>query len=297
MELSHPSTAPIVFNLLNTYGCTDAMVFFSRLIGDNERVVSHYVTRGAYARAAGALCCHNRGDGHVVHDISRGNLVYKFAPTLMENAPSDCVNVLASMDSLRPVSLIPALVHYEHCQRKYHPFANAKASRRKPTNWALTYLEHCTTRHWSSEQVLHNFLLSLYVTNGDTKSTMAYLKRQLAAERPQTIDLGRVFRACWRQNETMACIYIYTAMDLLAEAVDLALGKNIPAHAVIEVEKSRDSLVPVAEDARQKLWLRILRHYIARGNVSAAIRLPDISWGRVYPSAVVATRHFAARSP
>jgi len=88
------------------------------------------------------------------------------------------------------------------------------------------------------------------------------------------VDLAHAFRACRRHNNTKACFYIYTAMDLVAEAVDLALGEAVAERAVREVEKMRDADPPVDEDVQQKLWLRILRHYIGRrGDVSAAISL------------------------
>ena len=73
-------------------------------------------------------------------------------------------------------------------------------------------------------------------------------------------DLKYALRVCTLEGRDRACVYIYSAMGLYEEAVELALSK-----VDVELAKENASL-PDDDDKelRKKLWLRIAHHVIEK---------------------------------
>lgn len=73
---------------------------------------------------------------------------------------------------------------------------------------------------------------------------------------PETyFDLKYALRLCTKENKIVPCVYIYSAMGLYEEAVELALKED--------VELAKDNADKLEDEGlRKKLWLRIAKHII-----------------------------------
>mmetsp|Transcript_13019 Transcript_13019/g.19636 ORF Transcript_13019/g.19636 Transcript_13019/m.19636 type:complete len:1090 (-) Transcript_13019:185-3454(-) len=88
------------------------LLFYCRIVGDYERVLSHYVSEGLYADAVSVL------QDSPIEKVE--GLLYKKAPVLMEHHPELTARLLLSKPYLRPTSLLPALFRYsEVLDRQY----------------------------------------------------------------------------------------------------------------------------------------------------------------------------------
>ncbi|EDO47847.1 predicted protein [Nematostella vectensis] len=219
------------YDLIASHGDVENLVFFAMLMEDYEHVINHHVQHDDYPAALGADT----------------ELYYKFSPVLMQHIPKQTVSAwIEKKGRLDPRKLIPSLVHY-HQQGKTIQVGEA-----------VRYLEFCIERLGTSDQAIHNYLLSLYVELNDDDALLRYLLMQGTNADEVKFDLKYALRLCSEHNKDRACVHIYNTMGLYDEAVDLALKKGDVDLAKRQAEK------PPEEDEvlRKKLWLRIARHVV-----------------------------------
>lgn len=229
-QLNHATT----YNLMSSYGCTEEMVAFAEIVEDHERVISFYIQQGT-----------KEGDRKALDTMSKqssADTFYKFSPVLIERLPVETVDIWIRQGSVLDAKhLIPALM-------KYTP---ARGER----NQAIRYLE-IRVKDGYTDRAIHNYLLSLYAQQPDDSSLLAFLKNAEAG-RTAHFDLQYALRLCMQHGKTQACIYIYAAMGLYEEAVELALKVKDIALAQINADQAEED-----ESLRRKLWLRIARHVV-----------------------------------
>lgn len=94
---------PTTYKLIASQGRNDEFLFFASLIGDYDKVISHWITEKNWTKALAVLSKEADPD-----------VFYKFSPVLMENDPYETVNVWMRQSNLNPRQLIPALLRYDH---------------------------------------------------------------------------------------------------------------------------------------------------------------------------------------
>ena len=130
------------YKLLASHGRTDQLLFYAVLIGDYERVITHWIQHKNYKVALEVLSKQDSLD-----------LYYRFSPVLMENAPYETVSAWTRQPNLNPRNLIPSLLKYDH--KTLEPGAQ---------NQAIRYLSYVVTQMENTDPAIHNYLLTLYAT-------------------------------------------------------------------------------------------------------------------------------------
>ncbi|KAL7316431.1 tethering complex subunit [Mucor circinelloides] len=226
---------PTTYKLIASQGRNDEFLFFASLIGDYDKVISHWITEKNWTKALAVLSKEADPD-----------VFYKFSPVLMENDPYETVNVWMRQSNLNPRQLIPALLRYDH----------KKLVEKSTQNQAIRYLSHVVTSLNNTDPAIHNFLLTLYATQKTTDETalLTFLKNE---GREMHYNLDYALRLCTQNGRTQSCVHIYSQMGLYEEAVNLALKNHDVELARINADKPEEDDV-----LRKKLWLTIAKHVV-----------------------------------
>ncbi|CAI2181674.1 1175_t:CDS:10 [Funneliformis geosporum] len=225
------------YNLIASHGRTNELLFYASLISDYEKVISHWIQERDYKQALGVLSKQASVD-----------TIYKFAPVLMENAPSETVYVWMRQPNLNPRNLMPALLKYDHL----------KAPENTTQNQAIRYLQYVVQQLNNTDPAIHNFLLTLYATQ-PTQDESALLQFLASEGREPYYNLDYALRLCSQNGRMQSCVHIYSNMGLYEEAVDLALKHDDLELARINADKPEDD-----DSLRKKLWLKIARHVVEK---------------------------------
>ncbi|KAF9428590.1 hypothetical protein BGZ94_001853 [Podila epigama] len=232
------------YKLLASHGRTDQLLFYAILIGDYERVISHWIQEKNYRNALDVLSKQESLDTY-----------YRFSPVLMENAPYETVSAWMRQPNLNPRNLIPALLKYDH--KTMEPGAQ---------NQAIRYLSYVVTQLENTDPAIHNFLLTLYATQ-PTRDESALLTFLSTEGRAMHYNLDYALRICTQNDRILSCVNIFSSMGLYGEAVDLALKHNDLELARINADKPEDDMM-----LRKSLWLKIARHVVKdRKDIKAAM--------------------------
>eukprot|EP01090_Pellita_catalonica_P018899 TRINITY_DN6253_c0_g2_i1.p1 TRINITY_DN6253_c0_g2~~TRINITY_DN6253_c0_g2_i1.p1 ORF type:complete len:521 (+),score=75.96 TRINITY_DN6253_c0_g2_i1:37-1563(+) len=230
------------FNLIQSNGRVDEMLFFSYLVEDNETVIEKFIQRHDYSKALVVLeKCANQP-----------NLFYAYSPILIEHLPKATVDLWIQISkqtkgttastALDPRRLIPALLRYNQEGDEHH---------------GMRYLEFCVRELHNSDPALHNYLISLYAAEGAkdegrTKVLHDYIRSPIAH-----YDKEYALRLCMQQDRKRACVHIYSMMGLFEEAVDLALTVDLEL-------AQRNADLPSDSELRKRLWLRIVLYVVEK---------------------------------
>lgn len=189
-----------IYDLLASHGDVDNMVYFSVIMQDYERVVSHYCQHDDYSAALDVLSKH-----------CDDKLFYKFSPVLMQHIPKKVVDAWIQMGNrLDPKNLIPALVNYSQM-----------GSMQQITE-TIRYMEFCVYELDVKDEAIHNYLLSLYAKH-KPDALLWYLEQAGTHVSDIHYDLKYALRLCAEHGYLRACVLVYKIMELYEEAVDLAL--------------------------------------------------------------------------
>uniref|UniRef100_A0A8C7MCB8 Vacuolar protein sorting-associated protein 18 homolog n=1 Tax=Oncorhynchus kisutch TaxID=8019 RepID=A0A8C7MCB8_ONCKI len=222
-----------IYDLLASHGNVDDMVYFSVIMQDYERVISHHCQHDDYSAALEVLSKH-----------CDEKLFYKFSPILMQHIPKKVVDAWIQMGSrLEPKKLIPALVNY------------SQMGSTQQVNETIRYMEFCVYQLTVTEEAIHNYLLSLYAKY-KPDSLLLYLEQAGTHASYIHYDLKYTLRLCAEHGYLQACVLVYKIMELYEEAVDLALQVDV------DLAKSCADLPEDDEELRKKLWLKIARHVV-----------------------------------
>ncbi|KAG0306462.1 hypothetical protein BGZ98_002342 [Dissophora globulifera] len=222
------------YKLLASHGRTEQLLFYAILIGDYERVISHWIQEKNYKNALDVLSKQESLDTY-----------YRFSPVLMENAPYETVSAWTRQPHLNPRNLIPALLKYDHSSME--PGAQ---------NQAIRYLSHVVTNLGNTDPAIHNYLLTLYARQ-PTRDESALLTFLATQGQAMHYNLDYALRICTQNDRIQSCVNIFSSMGLYGEAVDLALRHNDLELARINADKPEDD-----DMLRKTLWLKIARHVV-----------------------------------
>ncbi|CAM9575226.1 unnamed protein product [Chrysoparadoxa australica] len=252
----HPGTT---FSMLAAHGRHEEMLAYAEAIEDFDRIVTYHTTRGKVdARQALAVLINAPFD-------KVESLVYRDSAILMEEDPQATIAAWTDMPRLKPTKLIPALVRYSKKRQM-----SASSRREMGPDLAKAYLEHCVRVLHHTEPAIHNHYLTLCAQEAQRNRDRAEeafeaLYQLLKAPKEQRyFDLKYALRVCSQLGLTQACIYIYGAMELFEEAVQLALTRDL------ELAKENANK-PLDPEVRKRLWLKIAEHTVkAAGSDTAA---------------------------
>ncbi|KAG8011196.1 Vacuolar protein sorting-associated protein 18-like protein [Nibea albiflora] len=203
------------------------MVYFSVVMQDYERVISHYCQHDDYSAALDVLSKH-----------CDQKLFYKFSPVLMQHIPKKVVDAWIQMGKrLDPKKLIPALMNY------------SQMGSTQQISETIRYMEFCVYELTVTEEAIHNYLLSLYAKY-KPESLLWYLEQAGTHTSEIHYDLKYALRLCAEHGYLQACVLVYRIMELYEEAVDVDLAKSCA------------DLPEDDEELRKKLWLKIARHVV-----------------------------------
>ncbi|KAF9946294.1 hypothetical protein BGZ65_009872, partial [Modicella reniformis] len=221
------------YKLMGSHGRTEQLLFYATLIGDHQRVISHWIQEKNYISALDVLSKQESLDTY-----------YRFSPVLMENVPYETVSAWMRQPNLNPRNLIPALLKYDH-----------KSLETGAQNQAIRYLSFVVAQQ-NKDPAIHNFLLTLYATQParDESALLTFLSTE---GREMHYNLDYALRICTQNNRIQSCVNIFSSMGLYGEAVDLALKHHDLELARINADKPEDD-----EMLRKTLWLKIARHVV-----------------------------------
>uniref|UniRef100_A0A6Q2X2E8 Pep3/Vps18 beta-propeller domain-containing protein n=1 Tax=Esox lucius TaxID=8010 RepID=A0A6Q2X2E8_ESOLU len=203
-----------IYDLLASHGNVDDMVYFSVIMQDYERVISHYCQHDDYGAALEVLSKH-----------CDEKLFYKFSPVLMQHIPKKVVDAWIKMGNrLDPKKLIPALVNY------------SQMGSTQQINETIRYMEFCVYQLVVTEEAIHNYLLSLYAKY-KPDSLLSYLEQAGTHASDIHYDLKYALRLCAEHGYLQACVLVYKIMELYEEAVDLALQVSRPGLSLCYVQR------------------------------------------------------------
>ncbi|KAM3584072.1 tethering complex subunit [Umbelopsis sp. WA50703] len=229
---------PTTYKLIASHGRSSAMLYYADLIGDYDRVISHWIIEQDWAKAL-----------EVLGKQANPDVFYKYSPALMENSPNEMVT-LWMQSNLNPRQLIPSLLRYDH----------SKVAEKGMQNQAIRYLSYVVTTLGNTDPAIHNYLLTLYATQPtkDETALLVFLKNE---GREMHYNLDYALRLCSQNNRMQSCVHIYSQMGLFEEAVNLSLKYHDLELARINADKPEDDDV-----LRKRLWLNIAKHVVQEKN-------------------------------
>uniref|UniRef100_A0A672JBG5 Vacuolar protein sorting-associated protein 18 homolog n=1 Tax=Salarias fasciatus TaxID=181472 RepID=A0A672JBG5_SALFA len=207
-----------IYDLLASHGNVEDMVYFSVVMQDYERVISHYCQHDDYSAAWTSS----------PSTVMKNSL--QVLPVLMQHIPKKVVDAWIQMGKrLDPKKLIPALMNY------------SQMGSTQQINETIRYMEFCVYELTVTEEAIHNYLLSLYAKY-KPDSLLWYLEQAGTHASEIHYDLKYALRLCAEHGYLRACVLVYRIMELYEEAVDLALRVSYIGYALIYVKKAMNCL-------------------------------------------------------
>ncbi|KAM0756677.1 hypothetical protein T439DRAFT_341664 [Meredithblackwellia eburnea MCA 4105] len=275
-----------VFDLIASHGRNDLLLYFAEVVGDHERIVTHWVLEEEWTKAVTALSKQE--------DLE---LYYRFAPVLLRQSPKETVDAFKRQPSLDVRRLLPALAPPRRpttSAKLSPPLAAATATSHQH---AIHYLLFTVLDQGNTSAAVHNTLLTLYATapttansesnsestkdgsvefaSPKTSNTEADLLHFLATApvHPTTsqpyYDLDYALRLCLKHGKVQSCVLIYSKMGLWEESVDLALESGDLELAKVCAEKPPMEM----ESTRKKLWLKCAKWVVGKkSDIKTAMR-------------------------
>jgi hypothetical protein len=233
-----------LYELITSHGFPEETVHLALLLNDYSRVVRHYIQTDEYEKALDTLKGIKKGVSQMYYD---------FSPALMRHAPQATVDAwMSRKKKLEPVKLIPALVQYNLSKDEL------KIHNRE----AIRYLEFCVNSLRVEEVAIHNFLISLYISEQETDKLMAYLEMQGTSP---CYDVEYALRQCAEHGLEKACVHVYCVKDLFDEALSLALKVDLDlAKKVADMPDAGFDIEAAdhVEELKRKLWLKVAKHVV-----------------------------------
>ncbi|KAH9286648.1 Vacuolar protein sorting-associated protein 18 -like protein [Echinococcus granulosus] len=252
----------VIYSLLSSHGNSDDFVFFAKTNGDYDRLIDHYMSRGAYAEALFVFTTHP----------SCAAKLYQYSAQLAPCEPKMLVDAWISAGRrLCPCRLLSSLLLLLPGE-------------------AIRYLEFALDQLQCQEQAIHHQLIHLYASLPDSTADtrlLTYLKKYTPSnlcgvfvevlgglgttdnmsktlssayttlEPGLPYDPGFAIRTSMEKGCLRSTVFLLQSLGLFGQAIEEALSKNDIALAK-EIVKSNI----LGIDAQRALWLRIARHVV-----------------------------------
>ncbi|XP_053690859.1 vacuolar protein sorting-associated protein 18 homolog [Sabethes cyaneus] len=232
----------VIYDLMASHGDSHNLTALTTIHRDYESVLQQYINQ---ARFDDALA--------VLRAQCRSELIYKYAPVVMEELPAETISVLIAQGKrLDPIKLIPSLLCLD-----------------SPKHVAeiVKYLEFCIHSVGCTEPAIHNYLIQLYSDHFRDK-LLTFLETQGKDITMISYDAHYALRICLKHQIKDASVFLQCLLEMWVPAVELALTFDIQLAKVTASQARNKSL-------RKKLWLIIAEKEI-RGkheNVQEALRI------------------------
>ncbi|KAA8909608.1 hypothetical protein TRICI_004443 [Trichomonascus ciferrii] len=235
-----------VYEIISAHNRKEELLHYASAINDGGFVLSYWTRKENWKEALRVLRTENDP-----------RLTYKYATVLLVNDPKETVDTWMRISNLEPAKLIPAILSY------------VSSHKSKGDNQAIRYLKYAIKTLGSQDPVVFNTLISIYASN--TAMSEAPLLAFLEEYHNSVFDFDFALRMCAQFNRIQCSVYIYSAMGLYEEAVNLALKKGETELAASVADK------PINDpELRKSLWLQVARKVVSGTNgVESAVALLD----------------------
>ncbi|XP_019530422.3 vacuolar protein sorting-associated protein 18 homolog [Aedes albopictus] len=214
----------VIYDLMASHGDSHNLAALTTIHQDYESVIQQYINQNRFDDALAVLRAQ-----------SRQELIYKYAPIIMEELPTETIGVLINQGKrLDPIKLIPSLLCLESP---------------KHITEIVKYLEFCIHSSHCAEPAVHNYLIQLYSEHFRDK-LLTFLETQGKELSMISYDAHYALRICLKHQIRDACVFLQTLLDMWIPAVELALNFDI------QLAKHTASQ-PTDKNLRKKLWLII----------------------------------------
>ncbi|CAG7852334.1 Vacuolar protein sorting-associated protein 18 homolog [Serendipita indica DSM 11827] len=230
-----------VYDLILSHGRTEVFLYYATIIGDFQRVVSHWILEEEWEKAI-----------NVISSQEDLDLYYRYASVLIRQAPKLTVDAWIRQPTLDAARLIPALLQLQHQPRD--PVI---------PNQAIRYLNHIIFEQQNVSSTVHNLLITLYASPSfgtDDRPLLRFLStvpKDIISGKPY-YDLDYALRICRMNGRIGPCVSLYAEMGLWENSVDLALQVGDLELAKANADRAEE------EDIRlkKKLWLKIAKYVV-----------------------------------
>ncbi|VDD81093.1 unnamed protein product [Mesocestoides corti] len=271
-----PNCKDLIYKLLLNHGNHTDLVFFAKNIGDHDRLIDHYMSRGAHTEAVFVFTTHP----------SCAQKLYQYSAQLASSEPRMLVDALIRAGRrLCPCRLLPSVLLL-------------------PSDEAIRYLEFVVDQLQCQEQAIHHQLILLYSGSASPSNDvrlLGYLKRNTSPSlcevfagafdglnesdnMPQALssaystlepalpyDPGFAIRTSMENGCLRSTIFLLQSLGLFKQAVEEALSKvfrlyfenfdvNLGNDVALAKEVVNSDMIGI--DTQRVLWLRIARHVI-----------------------------------
>ncbi|KAI8871565.1 hypothetical protein GQ42DRAFT_120639 [Ramicandelaber brevisporus] len=230
------------YQVIGAHARTDDMLFAAALFHDYDLIVRHWLDEGDYQRALSSLLNATSSE-----NSSLSEMFYRYTPQLLKYLPAQTIDALIRQPDVSPRKLLPAL-------------ATVNA------NDSIRYLTHVIRARRMTDQVVHNFLVSVLASAPtlDESTLVRYLTEYsaLSSSANSGYSAGHALRVCRASNRVKSCVLLYSMLGQSEDAVDLALESGDIELAQIHADRPRNT--SNTDELRRRLWLKIARHVIDR---------------------------------
>ncbi|CAG7718037.1 unnamed protein product [Allacma fusca] len=224
-----------VYDLMDSHGDKENLILFTLEMKDYDEVIESNINSGLYIEALTTL-----------QQQKNPSLFSRFIPVLLDKRPKETIDALiCSGKMLNPEKLLPKF------SSKLDPEIASQVTR---------YLEHCVHVLKITDQVVHDYLMSLFVHFYSSERLMDYLESQGTDVNRVCYDPKYALMMCLEKKLNLPTVHLYTIMGLYEEAVSLAVQIDL------ELAKRTADVPEHDQELRKKLWLRIAKHVVKEKN-------------------------------
>lgn len=222
----------VIYEIIASHGDNFNLTALTTLNEDYEDVINQYIQDNEYHDALETLKIQKKPD-----------LIYKFAPILIEELPKETIQTLLDRGkSLNVVKLLPTLLCLKSDKHRAE---------------IIKYLEFSVHSIGIQEQAVHNYLIQLYAKYQDGDKMMRYFETQGKELSMIHYDVHYALQLCKEYNIKEACVFLLCLLELWQQAVELSLTINSKL-------SQQTASQPSDRELRRKLWLIIAEHEIKK---------------------------------
>ncbi|TPP63016.1 Vacuolar protein sorting-associated protein 18 protein [Fasciola gigantica] len=277
-----PDIKVLLYELIESYGNHEEMVFMTELMGDYSRLVDHYMRLGLYKEALNTF----------VSEPSCLDRMYEHAVTLVRHEPERVVEIWLRLGKrLNPARLLPAIlllapphairylqttVERQTCEQAMHHLLiwlyartnGVTAQDSQSKDYLFNYLENAGAENlenlvsfgesgnlWELSQTLMNNDLVFPSSNQHTLNATAHQGAPNQTALP--FDPGFALRTCKEVGHLPGVIYLLKLMGMHQQALQTALQAKMNGLAK-EIAKTET----LSKEKRRLLWTELARHVI-----------------------------------
>lgn len=235
----------VIYDIIASHGDNYNLTALTTLNEDYEDVIAQYIQDGDFKDALETLKIQKNTE-----------MVYKFAPIIMEELPKETVQVLIDRGkNLSAMKLLPTLLCLKTDKHRVE---------------IVKYLEFSIHSLGIQEQSIHNYLIQLYAKVKDSEKLMSYLETQGKELSMIHYDVHYALRLCREFGIKEACVFLLCLLEFWQQAVELALTFNSKL-------AQQTASQPTDKDLKRKLWLIIAEQEISgKENIHEALELLKI---------------------